>query len=173
MASYLLENQMMKKKKLMLWLAFLATLILLPYLQMRSHEFINWDDPYYIYNNPMVSQGLSWLGVGWALTTGVTANWHPLTWLSHMLDFSLFGPMPAAAHMVNLLWYIGCVILTFLFFLRIDASFEAAFLMRICWVIQLNCDAAECLICDVIIFYGFAESVGFFCKSFCNYDFIN
>ena len=133
MASYLLENQMMKKKKLMLWLAFLATLILLPYLQMRSHEFINWDDPYYIYNNPMVSQGLSWLGVGWALTTGVTANWHPLTWLSHMLDFSLFGPMPAAAHMVNLLWYIGCVILTFLFFLRIDASFEAAFLMTAFW----------------------------------------
>lgn len=125
MAITLLE----KKAKLWLWLVVLAVLILLPYIQMNSHEFINWDDPYYIYHNPVVSAGLSWTGIAWAFTTGITANWHPLTWISHMLDVSLFGPSPAAAHMTNLLWYIGCVILIFFLFLRFGASLEAAFFM--------------------------------------------
>jgi protein O-mannosyl-transferase len=118
-----------KKVKLWPWLVVLAVLISLPYIQMNSHEFINWDDPYYIYNNPVVSAGLSWSGIAWAFTTGITANWHPLTWISHMLDSSLFGPTPATAHMINMLWYIGCVILIFFLFLRLGASYEAAFFM--------------------------------------------
>jgi hypothetical protein len=129
MVTIVLDKQLMKKTKLLSLLVFLAILVSLPYAQMISHEFIIWDDPYYIYNNPMVSEGLSWLGVGWAFITGVTANWHPLTWISHMLDSSLFGPTPAAAHMVNILWYIGCVLLTFFLFLRFEASPQAAFFM--------------------------------------------
>jgi tetratricopeptide (TPR) repeat protein len=96
---------------------------------MRSHEFINWDDSFYIYNNSVVSDGLSWLGVGWAFITDTAYNWHPLTWISHMLDSSLFGPTPMAAHLVNLLWYIGCVLLAFLLFLYFGASSYAAFFM--------------------------------------------
>lgn len=112
---------------------FLAILLVVltaaPYLQMESHQFINWDDPYYISNNPMVSAGLSWLGVGWAFITGTASNWHPLTWLSHMLDSSLFGPTPKAAHLVNLAWYIGCVLLVFRLGMRLNASPAVAFLM--------------------------------------------
>ena len=119
----------MKKTKLWSLPVILAILISLPYAQMIAHGFIIWDDPYYIYNNPMVCAGLSWLGVGWAFITGVTANWHPLTWISHMLDSSLFGPTPAAAHMINMLWYIGCVLLSFFLFLRLEASPPAAFFM--------------------------------------------
>jgi tetratricopeptide (TPR) repeat protein len=111
------------------WLVILAILIVLPYAQTKSHDFINWDDPYYIYNNPVVSSGLSSTGIAWAFTTGITANWHPLTWISHMLDVSLFGPTPATAHMINILWYIGCVILIFFLFLRLGASSPAAFFM--------------------------------------------
>jgi tetratricopeptide (TPR) repeat protein len=96
---------------------------------MGSHEFINWDDPFYIYNNPIVCAGLSWRGMGWAFITGTASNWHPLTWISHMLDSSLFGPTPQAAHFVNLLWYIGCVLLAFFLFLRFNASPRAAFFM--------------------------------------------
>lgn len=129
MAFIMLENRISQKSKVCLWLIFLALLISLPYLQMRSHEFINWDDPYYIYDNPLVTSGLSWMGVGWAFITGITANWHPLTWLSHMLDSSLFGPIPSATHMVNMIWYIGCVILIFLFFLHLNISVSAAFFM--------------------------------------------
>lgn len=123
------ENQTMKKTKPLLWSGLLVLLILLPYWQMYSHQFINWDDPHYIYHNPIVSQGLSWPGILWAFTTGVTANWHPLTWMSHMLDSSLFGPTPAAAHLVNLCWYMGCVILVFFLFLKLGASLPAAFFM--------------------------------------------
>ncbi len=131
MAFIMLENRISKSKrsKVWLWLIFLALIISLPYLQMRSHEFINWDDPFYIYNNPLVTAGLSWTGIGWAFITGVTANWHPLTWLSHMLDSSLFGPTPSATHMVNMIWYIGYVILIFLFFLHLNVSVSAAFFM--------------------------------------------
>lgn len=118
-----------KKSGLWVWLFFLAILITVPYARMYFHEFIIWDDPYYIYNNPVVTAGISWSGLFWALTTGVTANWHPLTWISHMLDSSFFGPVPAAAHMVNLMIYIGCVWLAFLLFLRFEASRSAAFLM--------------------------------------------
>lgn len=125
----LTENQMTKKATLWPWLVILATVTALPYIQMTSHEFINWDDSFYIYNNPIVCAGLSWIGIGWAFITGTASNWHPLTWISHMLDSSLFGPTPQAAHLVNLLWYIGCVLLAFFLFLRLEASPKVAFLM--------------------------------------------
>jgi protein O-mannosyl-transferase len=125
----LFNGQLTGNNRLWPWLVVLAILTSLLYIQMNSHEFINWDDPYYIYNNPVVSSGLSRAGIAWAFTTGITANWHPLTWISHMLDVSLFGPTPVAAHMINMLWYIGCVILTFFLFLRLGTSSEAAFFM--------------------------------------------
>ncbi|MBN1364653.1 MAG: tetratricopeptide repeat protein [Syntrophaceae bacterium] len=124
---------MTKKKKLWIGSAFLSLLILIPYLQMHSHEFIIWDDPYYIYKNPIVSKGLSLLGIGWAFITVVTANWHPITWISHMLDSSLFGPTPLASHMVNILLYSGCVLLSFLLFSELGASIPAAFFMAAFW----------------------------------------
>jgi hypothetical protein len=118
-----------KQEQRWFWLVFLATLISLPYFQIYSHDFINWDDPYYIYDNPLVSQGLSLLGIGWAFITFSTANWHPLTWISHMLDASLFGPTPLVAHLMNIFWFTGCVLLSFSLFLRLGASLPAAFCM--------------------------------------------
>ena len=125
----MVTNVLEKKTKPWSWFIILAILISFPYAQMYSHEFIIWDDPYYIYNNPMVSSGLNWIGIVWAFTSGITANWHPLTWISHMLDSSLFGPTPAAAHMVNMILYIGCVLLAFSLFLHFEASVTAAFFM--------------------------------------------
>ena len=112
-----------------LYFVFLITFAALPYLQIISHDFIVWDDPYYIYNNSIVKAGLSWLGLGWAFITFAASNWHPLTWISHMLDSSLFGPTPGAAHVVNLLWYLGCVALAFFLFMRLGVSAGAAFFM--------------------------------------------
>ena len=125
----LLDGQQNKKTKLWPWMVILVILIVLPYAQMRSHEFINWDDHIYIYNNSIVSAGLSWIGVGWAFISYTASNWHPLTWISHMLDSSLFGPTPIAAHMISMLWYIGCVLLVFFLFLRLGVSLRAAFFM--------------------------------------------
>jgi tetratricopeptide (TPR) repeat protein len=86
------------------------------YLQVYDHGFLNYDDPNYVTENDAVRQGLTWNGFRWALTTFHAANWHPLTWLSHMLDVTLFGPEAAGAHhLVNLLFHLAnCVLLFYL-----------------------------------------------------------
>ena len=75
------------------------------YLQVRGHAFVNFDDPLYVTANPVVRRGLSWEGVRWAATALAAQNWHPVTWLSHMLDVSCFG-LDAGAHLlVNVAWH--------------------------------------------------------------------
>jgi tetratricopeptide (TPR) repeat protein len=66
-------------------------------------EFIHFDDPEYVFENEWVKQGLTVEGVRWAFTTGHAGNWHPVTWLAHMLDVSLFGLKPAGHHATNLI----------------------------------------------------------------------
>lgn len=68
-----------------------------------GNEFIYFDDDAYVTENPEVNAGLSWAGVRWAFTAVRNANWHPLTWLSHMADVSLFGLEPWGHHLVNVL----------------------------------------------------------------------
>jgi len=82
-------------------LLMVATLVL--YLRVAGHQFLFYDDDRYITGNEWVRGGLSWSGARWAFTTFHVANWHPLTWLSHMLDVELFGVAPGAHHLVNAL----------------------------------------------------------------------
>src|SRR5262245_64153189 len=77
--------------------AALFVLTALLYARTGSFEFVNFDDDSYVTRNPAVLDGLSASSVRWAWTTGHSANWHPLTWLSHMLDVQLFG-LDAGAH---------------------------------------------------------------------------
>ena len=63
--------------------------------------FVYFDDDQYVFENPPIARGLTAEGVRWAFTTGHAANWHPVTWLSHMLDVELFGLDPKAHHAVN------------------------------------------------------------------------
>ena len=63
--------------------------------------FVYFDDDQYVFENPPIARGLTAEGVCWAFTTGHAANWHPVTWLSHMLDIELFGLDPKAHHAVN------------------------------------------------------------------------
>jgi tetratricopeptide (TPR) repeat protein len=79
---------------------------------------VNFDDPDYLEDNPMVLRGLSGEGVAWAFTTGHASNWHPLTWLSHMLDVELFGTHWGAHHGVNLTLHLISTLLLFLFWWR-------------------------------------------------------
>jgi hypothetical protein len=62
----------------------LATFLL--YLPTATHAFVDYDDPDYVFDNPHVTSGLSLRNLLWAFTTGYAANWHPLTWISHMAD---------------------------------------------------------------------------------------
>jgi len=75
------------------------------FAQVRGHAFLNFDDPLYVTANPMVRRGLSLDAMRWALSAMEAQNWHPLTWLSHMLDVTLFG-LDAGAHLlVNVAWH--------------------------------------------------------------------
>jgi len=76
------------------------------YYGVLHHGFLFLDDGRYVEQNPRVLSGLSWPGVLWALKSTDLSNWHPLTWLSHMLDTELFGPEAAGRHAVNLLLHV-------------------------------------------------------------------
>lgn len=84
------------------------------YSPLLGHEFLTYDDPLYITDNPNVAAGLTPSGVAWAFSTFRAGNWHPLTWLSHQLDVSLFGLRPAGHHFVNMLLHAGNTLLLYL-----------------------------------------------------------
>jgi len=86
---------------------------LLVYAPVKDHQFINYDDNLYVTSNLWVNQGLTWQGAQWAMTKLNAGFWHPLTWLSHMLDTQLFGLNPAGHHLTNLLLHVANVLLLF------------------------------------------------------------
>jgi hypothetical protein len=87
--------------------------VFLLYGSMSRYEFINYDDQLYVTENYTVQHGLTLHGVKWAFTTFRAANWHPVTWLSHMLDVELFGVEPAAHHYVNVFLHSVNAVLVF------------------------------------------------------------
>jgi len=93
---------------------FLAVVIWVVFGQTLRHEFVNYDDELYVYENPVVQKGLTWEGFRWALAYGNIGHWHPLTWLSHMLDCQLYGLQAGGHHLTNLLLHGAAAILLFL-----------------------------------------------------------
>jgi tetratricopeptide (TPR) repeat protein len=91
----------------------LALAVLAVYGQVASFEYVGWDDDLYVGEESRAPQGLTTEGAVWAFSTGHAANWHPLTWLSHMLDFELFGRDPGAHHLVNVLLHLVNALLLF------------------------------------------------------------
>ena len=97
-----------------LWVSLaLIAANLIVYAQVWHHDFINVDDPDYVIHNPAVSRGLTWNGVWWAFRTAHASNWHPLTWLSHMLDVQLYGLNPGPHHLTNEFLHIAHALLLF------------------------------------------------------------
>ena len=97
------------------WTCLLLALVTVAaYWPVRHHDFINFDDPMYVYDNAQVQQGLTWDGIVWAFTSDHAMNWHPVTWLSHMLDCQLFGVDAGAHHLVSVLFHATCTVLLFL-----------------------------------------------------------
>lgn len=78
-----------------------------------THGFIRFDDPDYVFN-PVVRRGLTFQGLWWAVSTITVSNWHPLTWASHMLDWSLFGDAAWGHHLVNVLLHAAAAAVAFL-----------------------------------------------------------
>jgi tetratricopeptide (TPR) repeat protein len=82
--------------------------------QTLRYPFVGLDDDLYVYNNPVVQKGLTWEGFRWALTYGNIGHWHPLTWLSHMLDCQLYGLHAGGHHLTNVLLHAATTVLLFL-----------------------------------------------------------
>lgn len=99
----------------------LAVVTLMVYWPVRQYDFLGYDDPLYYSENAHVQNGLTIANIGWAFTTDAAANWHPLTWLSLMLDAEIFGNQPAGPHLVNLLFHIGNTVLLFVLLRRLTA----------------------------------------------------
>ena len=92
----------------------LTVVVLVVYNPVIHNGFLNFDDDGYITANAHVKAGLTWATVKWAFTTYNQGNWHPLTWLSHALDYRLFGLNPAGHHYVNVLLHAVNAVLLFL-----------------------------------------------------------
>jgi tetratricopeptide (TPR) repeat protein len=83
-----------------------------------GHHFITFDDPTYIQENPMVNRGVTLAGLAWAFTTFHAGNWHPLTWIAHMIDSQFFGMIAGGHLLVNALIHAANTLLVFWFLLR-------------------------------------------------------
>jgi tetratricopeptide (TPR) repeat protein len=100
---------------------FLAVSILAVYWQANTHKFVNIDDGLYVTKNAQVKNGLDLDGVVWAFKSTQATNWHPLTWLSHMLDVELYGLNAGAHHMSSVLLHIVNSLLLFIVFRKMTA----------------------------------------------------
>jgi tetratricopeptide (TPR) repeat protein len=107
----------------------LTIITLITYLQVSRFEFVAYDDDSYVYQNPHIRGGLGLAGVKWAFETFHSANWHPLTWVSHMMDVELFGLDAGKHHLVNLIIHILNTLLVFITFNRMTGrTWENAFI---------------------------------------------
>ena len=102
---------------------FLVALVVLVYGQVGGFDFVNYDDTLYVTDNEHTQQGLTLANVKWAFTTGAASYFHPLTWLSHMLDCELFGMQPWGHHLTSLLFHVANSVLFFLIMNRMTRSF--------------------------------------------------
>jgi len=100
----------------------LFTLTLVVFWQATHFDFIHYDDPEYVFQNDHVKHGITWKNIRFAFTSTSLSNWHPLTWLSYMLDAQLFGIAPAAFHRTNVVVHACSTGVLFLLLLNATGS---------------------------------------------------
>jgi protein O-mannosyl-transferase len=106
-----------------LWLGLaLAAAVIAVYARVMGFDFVTLDDPVYVTENPHVQAGLSWAGVVWAWNASFGGQWHPLTWLSHMLDCQLFGLNAGWHHFTNVLIHALSTVVCFRLFHRLTGA---------------------------------------------------
>ena len=112
--------------RLVYLLLIFATLVV--FHRLPTHDFINLDDNLLVYENPQVLAGLNKQGVIWAFTQYHAEYWHPVTWLSHMLDCQMFGLRPGLHHLTSLLFHLAnCVLLLLMLRRMTGALWRSAF----------------------------------------------
>ena len=107
----------------------LAVVTLALYSPVVKHSFINFDDQSYVVKNLHVKSGLTWSTFTWSLTSTEESNWHPLTWLSHAMDWDLYGSNSGGHHATNVVLHVFNVLLLFLLLFRATGSAGRSFLV--------------------------------------------
>jgi hypothetical protein len=119
---------MSARRNAILIAAGIAVLTVAVYWQVGSFDFVEFDDPAYVSENPRVQQGLTWDNVRWALTTFEAGHWHPLTWLSLMATCQFFGSDAGAHHLVSVGIHVVAALLLFVALRRATGALsESAF----------------------------------------------
>ncbi|HEY3763330.1 MAG TPA: hypothetical protein VGN23_16410, partial [Verrucomicrobiae bacterium] len=121
---------------------FLAAIVFAIYGQAFRYGFVNYDDEKYVYENTVVSAGLTPQGIAWAFDSYHFSNWVPLTMISHMLDCQLFQLDPGGHHLTNVLLHIASAIILFLVLHRLTrAMWPSAFVAAIFAVHPLHVES--------------------------------
>ena len=106
-----------------LFVAFILLATLIDYWQVRHSDFISYDDSSYVRENSHIQNGLTLESIRWAFTAAHASNWHPLTWISHMVDVQLFGLQAGWHHFTNVLFHLANTLLLLLILQRMTKSF--------------------------------------------------
>jgi tetratricopeptide (TPR) repeat protein len=114
----------------------IVLLTLTIYWQTGSHGFFLYDDGEYLLTNPMVNEGVTINGIRLAFSSFHSGNWHPLTWLSHMVDVQLFGLKPGGHHLANLALHVANSLLLFLLLTRMTSGLWQSFAVTIIFAVH-------------------------------------
>jgi protein O-mannosyl-transferase len=114
-----------------LLLILLSLTVIVSFSPILQNGFINLDDDKYVIENTNIQNGINFNSIKWAFTTGYSSNWHPLTWLSHMLDWHLFTNNPRGHHLINLLLHMINTLLLFLFLNKFTGNIHRSFIVAI------------------------------------------
>ena len=162
------NNNNISNQRLSLMISvFLILAIIIVYGQVGSFDFVNWDDGLYVTENLHVQKGLSEEGFIWAFTTSRGGSWHPITWISHMMDCELFGLNPAGHHYINITFHIvNTLFLFFIFFRMTGELWKSAFVAALFALHPLHVESVAWVSerKDVLsTFFGFMM-IGAYCR---------
>jgi tetratricopeptide (TPR) repeat protein len=146
---------------------FLSAAAIAVFWQLNNADFINCDDTIYVTQNSTIQHGITIEGIRWAFTTGHAANWHPATWISHMLDVQLFGLRPRWHHLTNLVFHIVNTLLLFLLLFRMTkALWKSAFVAALFALHPLHVESVAWVAerKDVLSAFFWMLTLGAYCR---------
>ena len=110
-------------KKPILAIIFLVVIVWVVFGQTLHFDFVNYDDDEYVYENPIIAGGLHWQAIAWVFTHSLCSNWHPLTWVSHMLDCQFYQLHAGGHHMTSVMIHTVTVIALFMWLRKFTGNF--------------------------------------------------
>jgi tetratricopeptide (TPR) repeat protein len=158
---------MSKRKQILLVYIFLTAATFIAFWQVNRCDFIGYDDERYVVKNSYIQDGVTVKGIGWAFTTDYFSNWHPLTWISHMLDVQLFDLKPQGHHLTNLLFHIANTLLLFVVFNRMTkALWQSAFVAALFALHPLHVESVAWVAerKDVLSTFFWMLTIGAYCS---------